>query len=72
MGAQVENVLKWNKENPIQAKQNTENFKKALNPVTIAKMIAHFPKKFEGFAPDSTEMLEAAVEVFELFVKNDE
>ncbi len=71
MGAQVENVLKYNKDNPEQAKQNTENFKKALNPATIAKMIAFFPKEFENIEPDSLEMLEAAVAVFEIF-ENDE
>jgi hypothetical protein len=44
-----------------------ENFKKALNPVTISKMIVHFPREFEGIEEGSQEMLEAAVEVFELF-----
>jgi hypothetical protein len=67
MGAQVENVLKYNKENPTQAKQNMENFKTALNPITIAKMQLRFPEEFRDIEPDSLQMLEAAVELFELF-----
>ena len=67
MGAQVENVIKWNKDNPVEAKQNMENFKTALNPTTIAKMQARFPTEFQDIEPDSREMLEAAVDIFELF-----
>ena len=67
MGAQVENVIKYNKDNPIQAKQNMLNFKTALNPVTIAKMQLRFPGEFQNIEPDSLEVLEAAVELFELF-----
>jgi hypothetical protein len=67
MGAQVENVLKYNKENPIQAKQNMDNFKTALNPATIKKMQPRFPEEFNDIEPDSLEMLEAAVELFEMF-----
>jgi hypothetical protein len=67
MGAQVENVLKYNKEHPAQAKQNMENFKTALNPATIKKMQIRFPEEFQGIKPDSMEMLEAAVELFEMF-----
>ena len=67
MGAQVENVIKYNKDNPIQSKQNMVNFKTALNPATIAKMQLRFPEEFKNIEPDSLEMLEAAVELFELF-----
>ena len=67
MGAQVENVLKCNKDNPAQAKQNMENFKAALNPATSKKMQLRFPEEFQGTEPDSIEMLEAAVELFEMF-----
>ncbi len=67
MGAQVENVLKYNKEHPEQSKRNMENFKTAINPVTIKKMQIRFPEEFEGIEPDSMEMLDAAVELFEMF-----
>jgi hypothetical protein len=67
MGAQVENVIKYNKENPEQAKKNMENFKTALNPATVAKMQLRFPDEFKDIEPDSLEMLEAAVELFEIF-----
>ena len=71
MGAQVENVLKCNKENPIQAKQNMDNFKTALNPATIKKMQLQFPEEFQDTEPDSLEMLEAAVELFEMLQLNE-
>jgi hypothetical protein len=71
MGAQVENVLAYNKQNPLLAKQNIENFKIALNPTTIAKMQLRFPEDFRDIKPDSLEMLEAAVEVFELFQRTE-
>ena len=67
MGAQVENVLKYNKENPIQAQENIDNFKAALNPATIKKMKIRFPEEFKDMEADSQEMLEAAVESFEMF-----
>jgi hypothetical protein len=67
MGSQVENVLKYNKDHPEQAKKNMENFKTALNPVTIRKMQLQFPAEFKGVEPDSGEMIEAAVELFEMF-----
>jgi len=67
MGAQVENVLKYNKENPEQAQKNMENFKAALNPATIKKMQIRFPEEFKDIEADSQEMLEAAVELFEMF-----
>jgi hypothetical protein len=72
MGAQVENVLKYNKDNPDTAKKNIENFKTAMNPATIKAMQARFPEEFRGLEPDSLEMLEAAVGVFELFNRTDE
>ena len=72
MGAQVENVLKYNKDNPLQAKQNMENFKTALNPATIKKMQLRFPDEFKEIEPDSLEMLEHAVELFEMSQRNDE
>ena len=72
MGAQVENVLKYNKDNPLQAKQNMENFKTALNPATIKKMQLRFPDEFKEIEPDSLEMLEHAVELFEMFQRDDE
>jgi hypothetical protein len=72
MGAQVENVLKYNKENPEKAKENMANFKRALNPTTITKMQIRFPEEFQGLEPDSMEMMEAAVSVFELFHKTDD
>jgi hypothetical protein len=71
MGAQVENVIKYNKDNPEQAKKNIENFKAALNPLTISKMQLRFPEEFKNIEPDSVEMLEAAVELFELFQTNE-
>jgi hypothetical protein len=67
MGAQVENVIKYNKDNPEQALKNMENFKTALNPATIAKMQLRFPDEFRDIEPHSLEMLEAAVELFEIF-----
>jgi hypothetical protein len=67
MGAQVENVLKHDEDHQEQAKKNMENFKTALNPVTVRKMQLRFPAEFEGVEPDSTEMIEAAVELFEMF-----
>ena len=71
MGAQVENVLKYNKENPIQAKKNMENLKTALNPATIKKMQLRFPDEFREIEPDSLEMLEHAVELFEMFQRDE-
>ena len=71
MGAQVENVLKYNKDNPLQAKKNMENFKTALNPATIKKMQLRFPAEFEEIEPDSLEMLEHAVELFEMFQRDE-
>ena len=71
MGAQVENVIEYNKEFPAAAKQNMINFKKALNPITIAKMQLRFPDEFRGIEPDSVEMIETAVEIFELFQPQD-
>jgi hypothetical protein len=71
MGAQVENMIKHNKDNPIQAKQNMENIKLALNPATIAKMQAQFLDDFQNVEPDSAEMMEAAaVELFKMFHVN--
>ena len=67
MGAQVENVTKYYKDNPIQTLKNMESFRKAINPATIAKMELRFPEEFKNIEPDSLEMLEAAVELFELF-----
>ena len=67
MGAQVENVLKYNKENPTRALENMENFKSALNPATIKNMQIRFPDEFKDIEPDSTEMVELAVEFFEIF-----
>ena len=72
MGVQVvENVLKYNKENPLQAKKNMENFKTALNPATIKKMQLRFPDEFKEIEPDSLEMLEHAVELFEMFQRDE-
>ena len=71
MGAQVENVLKYNKENPLQAKKNMENFKTALTPATIKKMQLRFPDEFKEIEPDSLEMLEHAVELFEMFQRDE-
>ena len=67
MSAQVENILKYNKEHPTRAKENMDNFKTALNPITIAKMQLRFPEEFRDIDPDSLEMLEVAVEIFEMF-----
>ena len=67
MGAQVENVLKYNKKNPLQAKKNMKNFKSALNPATIKKMQLRFSDEFREIEPGSLEMLEQAVELFEMF-----
>jgi hypothetical protein len=72
MGAQVQNVIKYNQDNPEQAKKNMDNFKAALNPATtIAKMQLRFPEEFQNIEPDSLEMLEAAVELFEIFQTNE-
>jgi hypothetical protein len=60
MGAQVKKVIKCNKDNPIQAKQNMENFKAASNPATIAKAQARFPAESKDVEPDSLEMLVSA------------
>ena len=59
--------MKYNKENPIQAQKNMDNFKAALNPATIKKMQIRFPEEFKDIEADSQEMLEAAVELFEMF-----
>jgi hypothetical protein len=72
MGAQTENVLKYNKDNPERAKENMKIFKTALNPATIAKMQLRFPNEFRGLELDSSEMLEAAVSVFEIFHRTEE
>ena len=71
VGAQVENVLKYNKANPLQAKKNMENFKTALNPATIKKMPLRFPDKFKEIEPDSLKMPEHAVELFEMFQRDE-
>jgi hypothetical protein len=39
MGAQAENVLAHNKEHPLVAAENMKNFKTALNPATIKRII---------------------------------
>ena len=59
--------MKYNKENLIQAQKNMDNFKAALNPATIKKMKIRFPEEFKDMEADSQEMLEAAVESFEMF-----
>ena len=59
--------MKYNKENPIQAQENIDNFKAALNPATIKKMQIRFPEEFKDIEADSQEILEAAVELFEMF-----
>ena len=53
MGAQVENVLKYNKENSVQAQKNMDNVKAALNPATIKKMQIRFPEEFKDIEADS-------------------
>lgn len=64
----MENVIEYNKANPAQAKKkNRENFKTILNPAVIAKLQANYPENFKNIEPDSIDMLEAAVELFELF-----
>jgi hypothetical protein len=48
-----------------------ENFKTALNPATIKKMQLRFPDEFKEIEPDSLEMLEHAVELFEMFQRDE-
>jgi hypothetical protein len=70
MGAQVENVLVYNKEHPLVAAENMKNFKTALNPATIKRIIAQFPEQFQDMEPDSLEIIEAAVDLFSVFHQN--
>jgi hypothetical protein len=70
MGAQVENVLTYNKDHPLIATENMKNFKTALNPATIKRILAQFPEKFLDMEPDSIEILEAAVDLFSVFHQN--
>jgi hypothetical protein len=70
MGAQVENVLVCNKEHPLVAAENMKNFKTALNPATIKRIIAQFPEQFQDMEPDSLETIEAAVDLFSVFHQN--
>jgi hypothetical protein len=72
LAAQVTNIVKYIKDQPEKAQKNLDDFNKAQHPVTIAKMQVRFPEEFRNMEPDSDEMVQAAVDLFEMFQLNTE
>jgi hypothetical protein len=70
LAAQVTNIVKYIKDQPEKAQKNLDDFNKAQHPITIAKMQVRFPEEFRNMEPDSDEMVQAAVDLFEMFQLN--